>query len=96
MVHRNGQTIAFEQLSYGKSCQFLSLDSVIDWICCTKISERHLPVTSPGNFAAQLRQILARAACEDRMAIRCAPADETRTRGPFSQHIRTLLSLIHI
>ncbi len=37
-----------------------------------------------------LRQMLAGAACREHMAIRCAPADETRTRGPFSQHIRTL------
>lgn len=25
-----------------------------------------------------------------RLVIRCAPADETRTRGPFNQHVRTL------
>ena len=39
---------------------------------------------------AVLHHRLAGAASGARVAIRCHPADETRTRGPYNQHIRTL------
>lgn len=44
----------------------------------------------------RLREACRSLAPGERVQVRCAPADETRTRGPFNLHLRTLRADFHL